>query len=92
MPSKIYSDDLIERVKGLRRAGFSFRKIADATQMPLPSVMYHCGGIKVNQNGHSEILRSLSDIATAFQPGRLPLPNVITEALVKISEEMKEKE
>jgi len=96
MKHRIYSDEMIGKAQALRRGGFSFSEISNATGLPRASVMYYVAGIKISEDGHSEILRCLSDVATAFKPGSLqqgqpPMPNIILEALEKISEVMQEK-
>lgn len=92
MKHRIYSDEMVGKAQALRRGGFSFSEISNATGLPRASVMYYVAGIKVSEDGHSEVLRCLSDVATAFKPeGQPPLPNIILEALKKMSEVMQEK-
>lgn len=79
-------NNTISKIQSLRRAGFSFGEIADALEVPKSTVIYYCSAIKVDKDGHNEVVRILADIAAALEPGQpfkeLPLPNI---AIAKIN-------
>jgi len=84
----------IDRIQSLRRGGFSFGEIAKALSLPKSTVIYHSAAIKVQQDGHKEILRILLDLAVAFEPGEpfkeLPLPNIVLASLKRLREIMRQ--
>lgn len=84
----------IDKVQLLRRGGFSFGEIAKALALTKSSVIYYSAAIRVQENGHNELLRILSDIAVALEPGKPfkepPLPNFIIAKLKRLEEIMRQ--
>ena len=82
------------RIQRLRRGGFSFGEIARALGLPKSAVIYHSAAIRVRENGHNELLRILSDLATALEPGEPfkepPLPNIVIAKLKRLHEIMRQ--
>lgn len=93
MPKSTINAQTIERIQSLRRGGFSFGEIANALGLPKSAVIYYCAGIRVQQDGHNEILRILSDLVTALEPGvpfeEPPLPNAVIARLKRLWEIMR---
>jgi len=84
----------IDRIQLLRRGGFSFGEIAKALGLPKSSVIYYSAAIRVQANGHNELLRILSDLVAALEPGKPfkepPLPNFIIAKLKRLGEIMRQ--
>lgn len=77
--------ETVDKIQSLRRAGFSFREIADALKLPKSTVIYHCSATRVQKDGHSEIVRILADLSAELEPGQpfkeLPLPSIVIAKL-----------
>ena len=94
MKRDVIDAQTIARIQSLRRGGFSFGDIARALGLPKSAVIYHSAAIGVQENGHSELLRILSDLVTALEPGELfkepPLPNIVIAKLKRLHEIMRQ--
>ena len=92
MPRTTIDAQTVERIQFLRRGGFSFGEIAKALGLPKSTVIYYSAAIRVQQNGHNELLRILSDLLVALEPGKPfeepPLPNIIIAKLKRLEEIM----
>ncbi len=94
MPRATIDAQTVDRIQFLRRGGFSFGKIAKALGLPKSAVIYYSAAIRVQENGHNELLRILSDLATALEPGEPfkepPLPNIVIAKLKRLHEIMRQ--
>jgi hypothetical protein len=94
MKRSVIDADTIARIQSLRRGGFSFGEIAKALGLPKSSVIYYSAAIRVQANGHNELLRILSDLVAALEPGKPfeepPLPNFIIAKLKRLEEIMRQ--
>lgn len=84
-----YTEKDIQRMQALRRSGFSFDEISRALSIPRNTVIYYCGSIWPERNGHDELARNLSDLFTALEPtspgeSNIPLPRAAQVALQRI--------
>ena len=93
MPRATIDAQTVDRIQFLRRGGFSFGEIAKALDLPKSAVIYHSAAIRVQENGHNELLRILSDLATALEPSEPfkepPLPNIVIAKLKRLHEIMR---
>jgi hypothetical protein len=94
MPRATIDAQTVDRIQYLRRGGFSFGEIAKALGLPKSAVIYYSAAIRVQENGHNELLRILSDLATALEPGEPfkepPLPNIVIAKLQRLHEIMRQ--
>ncbi len=94
MPRATIDAQTVDRIQFLRRGGFSFGEIAKALGLPKSAVIYYSAAIRVQENGHNELLRILSDLATALEPGEPfkepPLPNIVIAKLKRLHEIMRQ--
>ena len=62
----------------LRQNGYSYREIADSTEMKLTSVVSHTHFIEPNAEANHVVKRTIRDIVAMLEPGdpfqELPIP------------------
>ena len=94
MPRAIIDAQTVDRIQFLRRGGFSFGEIAKALGLPKSTVIYYSAAIRVREDGHNELLRTLSDLVVALEPGKPfeepPLPNILIAKLKHLEEIMRQ--
>ena len=78
MPKYVYSPNVVEQAKNLRRYGYTYREIAGATGMKLTAVVHPPHHIDCPEDGHRPVWKSVSDLLVLLEPGdpfdELPVP------------------